>query len=402
MKTVSSLFVLILLGSLVADAAAQVTPPRPRPPGQQQPPIGQFPPYEQPGQHGQQGSQIISERIMQNIQMGQRLAVSELLRLSPSEDLLEARSITLLVSSLRGQASIDVLSLGQPVSAQPQLIRRQLTEIRIILPLGSTLSDLEISVSGDVFLDTVSAEVESQWGPGPGQIRQPMTGESVQMSVRQQIRSYGSIDLEQIAQLQNRMTLEGASIDRIVVQGISGMGGRGASVQVELNGRLVGQPKLLSSRVGGVPLPIKSPEEIRSLRLIVSGNASIEQVNLVVGRVRPIHIGGGHQGGHTSRRLDIFQEISANRPLSLAQLLPYETRLVSSITIDASSRFGQAEIALIGARGEVLDSTIISSGSRLQVLHLSRPASLRELSLQSLSPVQIESLELGFDTFQVW
>nr|MBA2404165.1 hypothetical protein [Bdellovibrionales bacterium] len=186
MTNASSLFVLILLGSLVADAAAQ-TNPRPRPnQGQGQIPGSSFPTYTQPGS---QQSQIISERVMQNIRMFEGVRLSELLRLSYQQSDLQVRSLTLLASSLRGQATIDVLSsLGQSLGSG--IVRRQQSEIRIQLLPGTRLSELEISASEDILLDTVTAEVESAYSPGPEphQEMQPAPQSMLRLMVNQDIR----------------------------------------------------------------------------------------------------------------------------------------------------------------------------------------------------------------------
>ena len=392
MSTASSLFVLILLGSLVADAAAQVNrrPPQPQPiPG------SSFPPYSQPA--GQQG-QILSQRVLQTIRMFEGVRISELLRPSQSDGDLEARSLTLLASSIRGQAQLDVLnSFGQSLGSG--ILRKQQSEIRIQLPAHTRLSELEISASEDILLDTVTAEVESSYSPLPfpgQQEMQPAPQSMLRLSVHQDIRSLGEIHLKQLVKQQLGLTLAGAEIERVVVVGSTLLYGRSASVQVELNNRLAGPAKYLSSAQKNIPLQVNSREEIRSLQLIVRGEARIEMVHIRIGQVRPI------QYQAQSQRIIVAQEISSGRPLELSRLLPYESRLISSLSLEArSSRYSSAEVALV-ALGQIAGSVIVTSVPLRPVIRLMRPMSVRDLRLQSLSPVIIDSIEVDFDSFQTW
>jgi hypothetical protein len=387
MKPASSFFVLVLLGSLVANAAAQVNPQRPRP-HQPQPP--QYQPL--PGQ-----GQIISERIMQNVHMHERLRVSELLRLSPGEEhLLQARSLSLLASSIRGQVQVEILSLGRPVGI-PQIIRRQQSEIRVQLPLGTQLADLEITASDEILLDTVTAEVESTYSPGPipGQELQPLPGQMLKLDVRRDVRGAADISLEQLAQQQLGITLEGSQIERVVLLG-SVVRGYNATAQVLMDGRLVGPIKSIGAQLT-TPIPLRTFEEVRrDLRLVIRGDVVIQQINIKVGNVRSIQ-------HHGPQRIQVGREISAGRGLPLGQLLGFEQRMISSIALEArTQRHVQAEVALLALSGQVLATTQVSQIPMRPVLRLLRPMSARELSLESFSPVIIESIEVDFERFQVW
>lgn len=399
MNNASSLFVLILLGSLLADAVAQVNPRRP-----ETQPGSSFPTYNEPGnQYGSQQGQIISERVMQNLRMFERVRLSELLRLSYTQSELEVRSITLLASSIRGQAQIDLInSRGQSLGSG--IVRRQQSEIRIQLPPRTRLSELELSSSEEALLDTVTAEVESSYspGPGPGQEVQPSPQSMLRLMVNQEIRGMGEIHLKQLVKQQMGLTLEGAEIERVVVEASPLMYGRAASVQVELNNRLVGPAKFLSPAQQRLPLQVNSMEEVRTLKLIVRGDARVEMVHIRIGQVRPIRGQGHGQGQGHSQRVIVSQEISSGRPLELGRLLPYESRLISRISLEArTSRQSSAEVALI-AFGQIQGSTIVTSVPMRPMIQLIRPMSARELTLQSLSPVLIDSIEVDFDSFQSW
>ena len=382
MSKASSLFVLILFAALVSQVNAQVRPG----PG--------------PVQSYAQSDQVISQRISQSLRMREVRRISELLRLSMSESMdLQASSLTILAQSLRGPAMIVISSRGRLISSQS--VRRQLSEVTMLIPPMTSLDELELSVSDDVIIDTVSALVRSSrsQGPGPGRQMQPMSGQMLRLDVRQDIRYSGEIHLKQLVKQQLGLNLEGVQIERIAVEA-QVMRGFSASVQVELNGRLVGPVKTINTSQIVTPIPLNSIEEVRgSLRLLVRGDVVINQVHIRIGQVRPIQSYGG---GRQVERFQVFQEISSGRPLELSRLLPYDNRLVSSISIDGrSSRSSSAEVALV-AMGQLIGSVIVTQVPMRPMIQLMRPASLRELSLQSLSPVIIDALEIGFDDHQMW
>ena len=240
--------------------------------------------YTQGGyQGGYSQPQVITERISQQLRMREVRRISELLRLTMSESMdLEATSITLVASAFRNQAQIDISSRGRLISTQ--IVRRQLGTISFFLPTKVRLDDLEISASDDVLLDTMSVLAERSYRQPQG--IQAVSGQMLHLEVRQDIRIGGEIHLKQLVQQQLGITLDGAQIERIAVQGIVTWG-RSATVQVEMNNRLVGPIKTLSASQGVTPIPLNSYEEVRgSLKLLVRGDVSITQIHIRVGQVR--------------------------------------------------------------------------------------------------------------------
>ena len=236
------------------------------------------------GGYGQPGpAQVITQRISQSLRMREVRRVSELLRLSMSESMeLNANSITLFASSLRNPAMIQISSRGRMISNQ--IIQRQLSSVTILLPAQSRLDDLEISASDDILIDTITVLAESS------RVRRQdmpaMSGQLIKLDLRQDVRMSAEINLKQLVQQQLGISLEGAQIERVAVQG-QVLRGRSATVQVGMNNRIISEVKTISEFQGVTPLPLGTMEEVRGdLTLLVRGDVFLSQIIIRVGQVR--------------------------------------------------------------------------------------------------------------------
>ena len=355
---------------------------------------------------------VVSERVQQTLLNYQRLRVADLMRISPYESRdMEVLSLSVMAQSF-GPAQLEILQNGRSASG-PQAMRRELRQIRVVLPARVSLESLELQAIGELFIESISMEVERIRIPGPSpmpgprpipmpQVQQVAQGSLLTIQVQQDIRGGMELDLERLLRERQGLTLQGAQIDRVIVEGQPSYG-RAASVSVVMNGRVMGQEKYLSPSQARLPILLNSMEEVRSgLSLQVRGDAQIRSISIRVGTVRsqgPVNPGPGYPGqGSQIQRVMVGQEISSRMPLELSRLLPYESRLVRSVSIEARS-YSQAQVAIVSQYGEVLGSVIVGSGQIRPRLQLSRPMSVRELRLESLSPVQIDSLELEFDNY---
>jgi hypothetical protein len=338
--------------------------------------------------------EVLQEQIGQNLRSFQRLRVSELLRLPWHEQSsLEVRSLRIVAQSLMGgQSALELSSRGQFIGSQ--LVRRHLSEALFILPPGVSLESLELSSPSELYLSSLSVEVERK---PVGGFEQQVAPQSVfTLQVNRTIYGFGSIQLDQLARQQLGVTFEGAEIERVVVDGSPLMNGSAASVQVELNRRAVGEMKYLSRQERKVPLQVRSVEEVRSLAILVSGDAQIMEVRIRVGQVRP----RGYEMPR-SERIRVAQEVSPRFPLSLSQILRYETRMIRSITIVARSMQKlQAQLKLLSNYGESEGVLFIGTNTITATLPLRRPMAAHELRFEAHAPVMIESLELEFDMYQ--
>jgi hypothetical protein len=338
--------------------------------------------------------EVLSERVQQTLRDHERIPLSSLLRVSPFEQ-IEVIALDVSAQNFQGQGRVNMFSQGRMVGSIQFM--RKLKEGRIQLPPSTFLEGLELSSQDEVFLESVSATIRRVRTPSPApsypspRVESPIPHSMLTLQIHQQVRVRETFPLEQLVRQQLGVSLKGVEIQRVIVEGQPLRYGRGASAQVELNNRLVGLEKPLGGRV--TPLLIQTSEEVRSLRLQIRGDAQIEKIHIRIGEVRRRPVPG-------NERVFIQQEISAGRSLDLARLLPYENRLVSSLILEArATRSYQAEVALLSSRGEFLASTLITQVPMRPVLKLYRPMPVRELQLESFSPVMIESIEIEFDNY---
>lgn len=349
-------------------------------------------------------SNIITERVNQSIRMYERLRLADLLRLSYDQQRnIEIKSLSVMASSLQGQAQLELTQNGMPLASST--VRRQLKEINLILTRPVSVDGLELSSASEIMLESITAEISLRGMPGPGpgpgpgprpdpRDQQVLPNSLLTLQVNQEIRGMGEIHLKQLVKQQMGLSLEGAEIDRVVVQGSPSGYGRAASVQVELNGRPVGMEKYLSAAQNRTPLPVQSFEEVRTLKLLVRGDARIHTVLIRVGQVRP-------QQPQLPRiqRVQVNQEVSRRFSLELSQLLPYENRLIRSISIEARSggRQSAGTLNLMSRSGEFLGTTYVSQMPSRQIIQLYRPMMASEIRIEADSQILIESLEIEFE-----
>lgn len=337
---------------------------------------------------------IIQERVAQHLRSYQRLRLADLLRLSQQEMQLEVKSLSLMAETLiNAPGTLEILHLGRPIASDK--VKKNLKEVKIILPPMVRISELELSATADIYIDSATLEVErrGQQNPYPDYEQQVQPNQMITLQVNQHVRGRTQLQLKQMVKQQLGLSLVGAEIERVIVQA-DPVGSRAASVQVELNNRLVGPLKFIDRSVERMPLPIELSEEVRSLQLVVNGDAYVQTIGIRVGRVRPQGPQGPQYPG--VQRVIVNRQIAPRMDLELLSVLGYDSRMIRSITIEAQSRTNlQAQIALMGAQG-FQGSVIVGPRSQRATLHLSRPMAAWELKLEASSQVLIEALEVEF------
>jgi hypothetical protein len=412
MKKASLSFVVVAFATVLVstESFAQRRPNR-QPPGQPQgqPPVAVVVTPEpvvvaQPTHQPAVGvrvmdDQVLTQPLRTSLLPGQTLRLGQAMGLSPMDEAqLEVLSVSVLAQTHRGRAELTLQRLAQQITSSER-VRPLLGQVNLTLPVGTLLQGLELISTNEVLIESVTLTVRRTHAPipGPGLPHdvQVVPNQMITLQLQQQIIGRGEIPLRQLVRQQLGLSLNGAEIERIVIEG-QPMGGRIASVQVELNNRMVTQLEYLTPGRRMKPIRMMTNEEVRgNLRLHVQGDAFIQQIHIRVGQVRGAGMGG--QIPQQPQRILVRQEVSQVRPLALANILPHEQRLVSALSIEASTRFGQAQLTLLSMRGEVLGSIHVAQipmrHSRIQLL---RPANIQELSISSWTPVLIESIEVEF------
>lgn len=388
MKKASSSFLLLAFATLLVSfqSYAQISVEIGRPGrGQNRP---------QPQPLPQAHNEVIREQVSQTLRPYQRVRLIDLMRLSPYQERSELLSLRLMAESLvQGPAQLEISERGRILAVER--VKRNLNEVAFIVPIGTRLESLELTASADIFISSLSAEISSDRypQPGPGYETQVTPHSLITLQVNQSVYGRGVISLDQLARQQLGVTLEGAQIERVVVEGQPSGYSRQASVQVEMNHRLVSDIKFLGQG-RQLPLPVSSLEEVRTLNLIVSGDAHIMDVRIRVGQVRP-----RLPEYPRAERVVVRQEILPRAALHLSSVLPYEARLVRSITVEGrATRQIQAMLSLVGIYGEHQGSGVLSSGPSRATIVLRRPMPASELRLEVSERALIDSLEIEFET----
>jgi len=350
--------------------------------------------------------QTMREVVNQNLRSYERLRLSDLLRLSNYEGReLQVRSLSLSGQARGfGQVRLELLQNGRPIDTQ--LLSRHSGEVFFLIPSGPVVEELEISVSSEMFLSTVTVEVSSSRFPNPTPrpvpgpypnpgYEQPVPAFStLTLQLNQSIRGLAVISLDQLIRQQHRLNLEGAEIEQISVLGQSFGYQRTATVQVELNNRPVSDARYFSSISRLETIDLFGREEARSLALVVNGDALISEVRVRIGRVR-----SRQPELPRTQRFVVSQEISPRFPLELSRIIGFQSRRIRSITIEARAlRPVQVQLSLLTRFGESQGALFVGPNFIRATLQLSRAFSSQELRLEALSSVQVEAIEIEFES----
>lgn len=396
MKKASSSFLVFAFAALFlsVNSFAQRGPNRP---GPQQPvpqPQRPVPGPQIPGpQFPSSQTQIIQEQVNSVLRTYEPLRLLDLLRVPrQQEQMAEVISLRIQAQSIiQGPSQLEVRSRG--VLLATQTVRRQMQEVVLTLPAGSLLASLDLASSGEIYLSTITAEVREQRIPGPGQVMQVSANSLVTLKLQQSVRGYAQISLDQLVRSQLGLSLEGASLERVVVQGQPLGMGRAASVQVELNNRPTGEVKYLGQQAQ-TPIRIETLEEVRSLSLIVSGDAVISEVRIRVGQVRP-----RFPEIPRAERVFVGRQVDLRSPLMLSDVLRYESRLIRAIRIEGrATRQVQAHLTLVGIYGGLQGTGALGSMPSSALIVLPRPMSASELRIEAQAAALIDSLEIEFES----
>ncbi len=342
----------------------------------------------------------IRGEVNQNLRPYERLRVSELFRLTYDESReLQLRSLTLVGQGHGYRVRIELLQNGRMIDTQ--ILSRHSGEAFFLIPSGPILEELEISVSSEMFLSTVSVEVTSSRYPGPGPRPTPIPGSeqpvtafsSLSLRLNQNIRGPALISIDRLLRQQLRLYLDGAEIEQVIVQGQSLGYERVASIQIELNNRPVSDVRHLKTISRLETYNIYSREETRSLDLKVNGDVFISEVQIRIGRVRP-------RFPDSSRmRYIVGQEISPSFPIELSRFIGPVPRRIRSVLIEARAiRPMEVQLSLLTRYGESQGTLFVEPNFIRATLPLNRPFYASDLRLEALSFIHVEAVEVEFES----
>jgi len=150
----------------------------------------------------------------------------------------------------------------------------------------------------------------------------------------------------------------------------------------------------LSPAQNRTPLNVTSLEEVRSLRLVVSGPARIMDINIRIGAVRPVYNPIPVPMPH-SLRLYVNQDISPSYPLDLS-LVSRERAFVSMLSVETNLRARiAANMTVINRQGQIVGRAMISSG--ITRIALTQPSIISELRLFTDFQVTVSGIEAQLD-----
>lgn len=320
-----------------------------------------------------------------------RVHLAEALNISSSEvQNFEILSLSVTAQSYDGPAVLHLNSYGRHVQAFN--INRNLRSVETPLAGDLPLSSLELVAAGNIYIQSISLQVRQRNSYPGGFDRQVEPHSVLRLMVNRHIRSHGEIPLKRLIKEQLGKNISGAQILRVTIEG-QAMAHQEATLQVEINNRPVGRPKSLRPRQGRALLQVDSYERIQTLRLNVYGDAYIQNIIINVGDVESQP--HGPEAPQYPSRLSVNQEVAPYRALYLAGLLPHERRLVRSITVEASPRYGSVELALVSPMSYPARVTV-TPYARRQVIFLSQPVELQSLRIESNGMALIETLEIDF------
>ncbi len=322
--------------------------------------------------------EILSERVQYTVHGNQGINLAEVLRISPREN-LEILSLQVIAQSYRSDR-LDIFSEGRRVSSLT--FRARLSSDSIEFAPGTLLQNLNLTSLGEIYIESVTATVRRA-RTRPGHQGPSM----ISVRVHRDFLGQNRFNLIQLARQQTMNPLIGLKVESVEIESTP-LRGQIGQVQIEMNQRMLGAPRVLQSRM--TSFPIGGAEALNTLFLHINGGVRIEVVHIRVREELDSY-------GPALKMVQVGAEISAGRRLGLARLFPRESRLVSSLMLSArATRSFQSEVALVSVQGEFIASVIVTHAPLRPVLELYRPMPLHELELESFSPVVVDSLELEF------
>ncbi|MCM2349166.1 MAG: hypothetical protein NDI69_04040 [Bacteriovoracaceae bacterium] len=135
---------------------------------------------------------VLSENIYRQVRAQEHLKLTHLFRLFPEESRqMEIVSLSITARGFQGRTQLQVLQNGRVLLGG--LFGMQTTELRLPLPPRTMIDDLLLTTRGDLYIETIRAEVRRTYGQHPERIY-----------LRQDLAPYSFLDLGPLRPYENR------------------------------------------------------------------------------------------------------------------------------------------------------------------------------------------------------
>ena len=168
-------------------------------------------------------------------------------------------------------------------------------------------------------------------------------------------------------------------------------------LQIMQGGRIL-MGGLIRPRMTDVTLPFPSRTQIEGLMVSTRGDVYLQslQAEVVMYRRQPYPQPYPRPYPPRTERIMVREGVNVNKPLDLARLLPYERRLVRSITVEAFTQQYEARLDLASRWGEIIGSVRVTQVPMNPRIQLLRPLPVTDLYFQSMTQLRIRALEIEF------
>lgn len=285
------------------------------------------------------------------------------------------------------------------------------------LPQNESMMNMSLKINGSVYVSRIVATVEQSYvdpygDSGYGQGHQGHQGQSDVELIKANINkhTYGvtKLQVKNMIQQMSGINLNGKEVKKVVIKASSnGYGYQRASVQLEVNGRKVGQAQSLSSRMQNVVMTL-SPyqrniigEDIQNIKVVVVGNALVRMVGVKV-KEELFDYGMGYDNTPDHVVITTQKALFGSQRSILSQLIGYNpsvsfTKTIQKLELVVS---GQGSIQLAGAGYQNRSARGAQQGKQSGTITFNLndgATTVKDLALESDGNLTIKKIKITFN-----
>lgn len=342
-------------------------------------------------------SEIIRQTINRSMRYFDTLDVERELNLPRRAQILK---LSVRARSQDRFASLQLLEAGRSSGISQSLSR--FSGLLDFIPRNPQ-ARLELQAQGDLVIEEIIAEVQRDIGPGPGPGPRPGPGgRDIDLFVNERVWGSKVFPLLQLARQQGHNPQD-LSLSSVSVDGESLGRFSQATVQLIVNNQRVGFPQQLTFRGREVVLDLPGRggevgEDIRNLRLEVTGDAQVNTISLKIARRNSPGPGPGPIPApmlRLSPRKELNGRLSQTFEQAINVPVGYSHRLVSRIVIAASTR-SSGEFSIVDISRGPVQRTSLDRSLRTTIIHLPQAIALRDIGFNMIGNARIENVDIEF------